>query len=156
MPQGFSAIELLIVISIVGILAAIALPSFNTVIARMRVRTSADSILSLLYAAKSEAVKRAGGVVIRPTGATWSTGFTVALTDVNGTVLRTVPAFNGVTVTHLSNINLISVDRWGKFTGGGSLTANFSVVSTNVSSASKAICVGLGGRIYAKNGSTCP
>jgi len=154
LSKGFSAIELMVVIAILGALAAVALPSFITTMQTMRVRTAISAIVSTLYLAKSEAIKQAGGVTIQPVGAAWNTGWTVR--NAGGTVLRSVPAFSDVTISHLSGAGTITVDRWGKFSGGGLLAANFSATTSLGASVSQAVCVGAGGRITQKSGSTCP
>jgi len=55
---GFSLIELLIGISILGILLGMALPSFSEWIRNNQVRMAAESLREGLQAARSEAVKR--------------------------------------------------------------------------------------------------
>ena len=62
---GFTAIELMVVVSIVAILAALAGPSFTPLIENWRVRESAEQLQSTLYYARSEAIKRGGQVVIQ-------------------------------------------------------------------------------------------
>lgn len=153
--KGFNVVELMLVVAILGLLATAALPAMTSTIHRMRVRTAADAITSSLYLARSEAIKRAGGVTIQPAGATWNTGWIVR--DAAGNILRRSPAFNGVTLTHLGGGATITVDRWGKFTGGGALAGSFSAVPSTSSSVSRAVCVSIGGRISQKpNSATCP
>lgn len=54
---GFSLIELIIAIAIVGLVSAIAMPSYATWIKNTRVRTAAESIQNGLQIARAEAVK---------------------------------------------------------------------------------------------------
>ena len=49
---GFTAIELMVVVSIVAILAALAGPSFAPLIERWRVRDAAEGLTSTLYYAR--------------------------------------------------------------------------------------------------------
>ena len=72
--QGFTTIELMTVVAIMAILVALAAPSFNGLIERWRVRDTAEAITSTMYYARSEAIKRGGGVTINATGG-WNTGW---------------------------------------------------------------------------------
>jgi prepilin-type N-terminal cleavage/methylation domain-containing protein len=56
--SGFSMIELIIVISIVAILSAIAVPNFVSWIPKYRVKDAAQDLYSNIQMAKMEAIKR--------------------------------------------------------------------------------------------------
>lgn len=60
--RGFTLIELMVTISLVAILAAIAVPSFQTLILNNRMATQSNDFLSSLQLARSEAVKRGATV----------------------------------------------------------------------------------------------
>ena len=84
---GFTLVELMVTISIMSILLAIAAPSYNTTIASTRMSGEINSLLGSLNLARSEAVKRGLQVDVCPqaggvcgTGVTdWSSGWYVVV-----------------------------------------------------------------------------
>lgn len=82
--KGFTLIEMMLVISIMGILLAIAAPSFTMFFEKFRTKRAAETLAGSLYVAKSEAIKRNQVVSLVVTasnsGATWCYGLTTATT----------------------------------------------------------------------------
>ena len=81
--KGFTLIELMVVISIIAILASLAVPSFTDMIRRQKVSGEANVLFSLVYLARSEAIKRNSVVTICKSndvdqcGGNWSDGWIV-------------------------------------------------------------------------------
>jgi type IV fimbrial biogenesis protein FimT len=65
--RGFTLVELMVALSIVAILAAIAGPSFISVINRNRLATQANELLTAIQFSRMEAVRRSNRVVVCPT-----------------------------------------------------------------------------------------
>lgn len=57
-PSGFSLIELMVTVLIAGILFTLAIPAFQSMMTGTRIKAAAESIMSGLRQAKSEAIKR--------------------------------------------------------------------------------------------------
>ena len=62
--RGFTLVEMLIVVTIVGILSGAAFPYLGTVMDSIRMRSIANAFLSSMHVARSEAIKRNGRVAL--------------------------------------------------------------------------------------------
>lgn len=95
--KGFTLIELLVTIAVAIILATIAVPGFQGMMARNQLTSDYNEILSGLYFARSEAIKRRQDVSLKPNSSSYSVVFsgvslrsrdslksTVALSDGEG------------------------------------------------------------------------
>ena len=169
--RGFTLIEAMVTVAILSILVALAAPSFVPMIERWRVRQSVEQLESTLYYARSEAIKRGGGITIDATGG-WDQGWRVTHTQgATTTPLQEVPAPNQVAFeqqpTDKASTKLF-VDRWGMVSTtdpttttstGVATTTNFLIYPTGKSGSSNAIrlCISAGGRILQKAaGAACP
>lgn len=85
LPQrGFTLVEMMVVVAVLGIMLTIAIPSFTEMMDSSRTRRAADAISAFLVNAKSEAIKQNTTVRVvfqsESSGATWCAGMTTATT----------------------------------------------------------------------------
>lgn len=83
--SGFTLVELMVTIAILAILAAVAVPQFNSFIDRQRLLGGVESVIDQIQLARTEAVKRSGDVVVTiNSGANWFVGTSTAATACTG------------------------------------------------------------------------
>lgn len=76
--RGFTFIELLVTVLVLGVLMSLAAPNVATWIRATRVRTASSDLYATLILARSEAVKRNANVDVIPIDATaWESGWSV-------------------------------------------------------------------------------
>jgi type IV fimbrial biogenesis protein FimT len=105
---GFTLIELMIALSIVGILLAVAVPSFREAMMNVRISAQTNDLMTDLSIARSEAVKRNLPVLLCTSkdglacGGSWSDGWIVFVDADNSAsvtngdlVMKTRPAAEG-------------------------------------------------------------
>ncbi|WP_262499064.1 GspH/FimT family pseudopilin [Pseudomonas sp. WS 5011] len=108
--NGFSLTELMIVIAIIAIMAAIGTPGFRSMMLDNRLNSTTNSLLGTLQFARSEAVMQRSSITTCAANASnnacanstnWSNG---ALVMRGNTLLRIIPpASAGVTITASRN-----------------------------------------------------
>jgi type IV fimbrial biogenesis protein FimT len=141
---GFTVTEMLIVVAIMGILAAIATPYMGDMIRRQRIKTAAFDVFASLSFARSEAIKRNTAVTIQPTGGNWAAGWRI--TDSNNNLLRQQSGWDTLDVGGPASVVFAS-------SGRASALASFSLSSSGVYASSfRCVKVDLSGRAISKEG----
>jgi type IV fimbrial biogenesis protein FimT len=145
--SGYTMLELVMVISIVAILASIAIPSFQYVTSSNRVATEVNSLLGDVLFGRSEAVKEGQTVTVCSStdGLTcsgsshWEHGWIVFL-DTNGdhavqageAVIRSQPAFTSTDtfisgVAGVATLTYLTFNRLGYAPTGATTPTNVSL-----------------------------
>lgn len=122
---GFTIIELMLVVTLVAIFAAIALPSFTTTITNSRLQSSNNELASLVQYARSTAVQNNQVTALCLNAGVWS----VHKDCSDSNILRSFTPASGVTVS-ASVTNLT-------FHSNGTASSTASLISCYGGAASK-------------------
>lgn len=159
--HGISLIEVLVVLAIVGILTAIASPSFLQATQKFRISAESNALFSAITFARSESIKRGLPVTICGSSdgvsclstPTWETGW-IVFTDANangtvGTVLRQEPAQKSTdTIKSDNQVTSLTFGREGFTVSLPAGVVTFTVATNPAnSSATQCIAVSKTGRL---------
>lgn len=130
--NGFTLVELMVTVSVLGILLAVAIPGMQAFVVRNRLAATNNDLMTALNIARSEAIKRATPVSVCKTNdngttcaGTWSDGWMVFVNTDNDspavkdnaaeTLLRVFPALPaGYTLNATANFtNNVTYERSG-------------------------------------------
>ena len=112
--RGFTMIEIVVVVAIMGVLLTIAVPSFVTYSSSQKVKTASFDLYASMMFARSEAIKRKVNVTVAAVGGDWKNGWTVAAAGV-GAPLRTQDPLSGVLFSNTTTSVVYRLD--GRLTG---------------------------------------
>lgn len=130
---GFTLIELMVVVAMVAILAAVATPSFREFVEAQRMRDTAFGLVSDLSLARSEAIKRGGNVALEPVADDdWAQGWNVVV-EVDGVdeVLSAQRAPGGGVELDPRGTTNVVFDRNGRSTTAGTVRFELTTSSQN-------------------------
>lgn len=93
---GFTLTELMVALSIAGMLLTIGIPSFSSAIVNNRLSSNTNELVAALNLARSEAVRRGDHVVVRKNGENWENGWQVFV-DIDRATTASKNIFNSST-----------------------------------------------------------
>lgn len=147
--RGFSVVEVMVVVAILGIVAAVAAPNMGAMIRTQRLKTAAFDVYSSLSFARSEAIKRNTTVTILPSSPPdWSKGWEIR--DGNGNVLRQQSGWDQIQSNGPAFVRFNSAGRLTSAVADIALTAPY--VSTK---AGRCVMLDASGRAVTREG-PCP
>jgi type IV fimbrial biogenesis protein FimT len=137
--RGFTLIEMIVTMCVGATLAAIAVPAFGTFLQNDRDITQANSLVTSLSYARSEAIKQdvTGGITVCPSadgatcGGAWTNGW-IVVPAAGGNPMQATPAPSG-------NNNLVASPAAGvTFLSSGLVSAPLTVIICDTRGASYA------------------
>jgi type IV fimbrial biogenesis protein FimT len=147
---GFTVTELMITVAMAAILATVAVPSFQTLIASQRAKTSSSELFSSLFNARSNAIMRNANVTISQNAGGWSNGWQTL--DANNNVLDNHDAVAGVTIIGPATV---TYSPSGRLPAGNAAPMFVITTHSGGTTVYQCVAIDLGGRPYTQQGSTC-
>ncbi len=135
--RGFTLIEMMVAISLLGILFMLAAPAFTSWIRNSQVRTVAEALQGGLRVAQAEALRRNRQVVMSFTNSVPTSGTTAVVGGKNW-ALQTVSQFGDA----------------AEYITGGSLTGSAAGVSVTNGQTATAVCFNSAGRVVTNTSGT--
>lgn len=157
LQQGFTIVELAVVVGLLGFLLALGVPAMSDMIANARVRTAAEGVLNGMQIARAEAIRRNTPVNLQigADGISWNV---VLSGDLTNTALQTraaessasitaTPTFTSPTLTDTPQSApsaVLTFSGWGSMTIpiGGQMTtpAAFGILYRSSATGSRGMC----------------
>ena len=150
---GFTLTELVVTIAIAAILTALAVPSYNNIIAAEHAKAAAAELYTSLFTARSEAIRLDQQVNMTQGTGGWQYGWITAAA-VSGTTVDTHGAMKSVTLREGSGAANVTYYPSGRLAPG---TAPTFVITATTGSSTSTQCVSIAptGTPYMQAGSTC-
>lgn len=141
--RGFTLIELVTAITVMAVLAGLALPSFRGFVANQRIRNASFDLMAALTLVRSEAITRGGNVsMTRKAGTRWDEGWTVV--DAADAKVQVQDGRNSISITDSLGRDTITYGKDGRIV---TESTKFTIApSTEVAGvSSRCIAIGLSG-----------
>lgn len=101
----------MVAVAVVGILSAMAAPSFSDFIAKQRAKAAATDLYLALAKARSEAIKRNSNVTLSPKSGNWAGGWDIVNPSDATAKLEDHNAVTGATITGPASVVYLTTGR---------------------------------------------
>jgi type IV fimbrial biogenesis protein FimT len=137
--HGFTLLELMVTLAIAVILASIAAPSFQNMLASQRVQAATFDLLANLTLARSEAIKQNRSVTLSSVngGDAWGDGWQIFPANETSEVVKAQDAYSGVVIT--AAVDNVTYNRSGRVDSGNPV--QFTVADPVLQDSMQARCV---------------
>ncbi len=144
--RGFTLIELMIAIALLGIIASLAAPSMANFAIRQRVSSQANEMMLSLAFARAEAIKRNAEIRILPitnSAEGWADGWCIGPTSMaNCSHADRIKVFEAKSDVSVSSQNFVGAPLAFKRDGTASIAGGFSITSPRLNaSGNDARCI---------------
>ena len=148
--RGFTMTELVVTMALAAVLATIAAPSFNGMIATQRARVFASDLYAALAKTRSAALTLNQNVTLQANAGGWQNGWQIL--DANNNVLDNHGAATLVTVTPTATVTYRASGRLP----AGAVAPVFLISTTSGATVNhQCVSVDLGGRPYMTAAAAC-
>jgi type IV fimbrial biogenesis protein FimT len=139
--RGFTLLELMVTLAIAVILASIAAPSFQNILASQRVQAATFDLLANLTLARSEAIKQNRSVTLAANnnGDAWEDGWQIfpadQATEVVKEVVKAQDAYSGIVIK--AALDNVTYNRSGRVVN----PVQFEIADPRLEDSTQARCV---------------
>ncbi|OUS27736.1 hypothetical protein A9Q98_09010 [Thalassotalea sp. 42_200_T64] len=146
--RGFTLFEMLVTVSIISILAILAVPSFSQMMKRDRLVADINRLHSVFKFARSEAVKRDAEItLVASTNSNWQV-IQNAGTDEQTVLLKFIPSDSSVQITGLTDL-IIS-------TTGSTSASEIKLSDDDQTTDDYRLCIFVSGQSVTTTAAECP
>lgn len=153
--RGFTLVELLVTVTVLALLAAVAVPSFQNLIRENQLTATANDLVASLLMARSEAVRRESEARVSANGGDWSTGWIVEAENPTTLQFNTISSFSPSSSDFVITAVGATADAPIRFNSNGrsiaSYTSNVDYIKLTMGDDHvRYLCLSATGRPYAK------
>lgn len=138
--RGFTLIELITAITIMGVLAGVAVPSFQSFIANQRIRNVSFDLMAALMLARSEAVTRNGNIALKKADAGWSSGWEVVDPADEDKVFLSQSDVRSLTISNSASLDAITFGKDGR---ANTASTKFTIAPASEASGVSPRCISI-------------
>lgn len=137
--SGFTLVELMVTLAIAVVLASIAAPSFQSMLASQRVQAATSDLLAHLMLARSEAIKQNRSITLLSPGGedAWHGGWQIFPANAAAALVKAQSAYANIAIT--AAVDNVTYNRDGRV--AANQPVSFAVTDPSLANATQARCI---------------